>query len=817
MLSECKDLDGYFQQYGDVLGNRAMAALQPLHMPGKDKDVPGIEEVHAHVHKTRPGSPGIFGRQRDTISGKTKALRRQKGVFLAAKPGTGKSLMGAATAHVHAGGKAYRALVMCPDHLIKKWVREIERTCPGVKVRMFDDWREMLKLVDQHGPTRTTTTTGTPGSGDTKGPVSIGPGPHYEAGKFIDQPYQTEERAITPRTTSGVTVQHSRAVLQPQCSEWWIVGRDQCKGDPTWETRVTKKRQDYVHVATCPRCGHVVSDKEGNPKAYLEVIRSKKKLECKGVIERYFMEGDDCKVSLRPCKEPLWQFVAARTKEEREARKIRRTELHMECGTAPYRWPMYRSIKGRMNKQIDYLLLDEVHELKGGDDVAQANAAGAFISRSKKVIALTGTIIGGYADHLFPIMMRMCPQSLVADGFGWEDFSKFNAKYGRIETVIHTKVSKSKNSEEYGRSNSHSKGKTSTNVRKIRKPGIMPQLYGDHLIDKCVFLSLEEVSEGLPSLMETIIPIALSQEQEEAYRPLEGWLRSTVKQMMAMGDKRLLATMLENLLYYPDHPYGWPTISTEDKGSFDPVDLDPRTIYPKEETLKSICLSETAQGRQTWVYIQRVNDRDVAGRIHKILTDAGLRSAIMRSSVSPREREEWIYKKGRDLDVCISHPDLVKTGLDLFAPDGNHNFPTLVFHQTGYQTFTMMQAKCRSWRIGQTLPCKTIFLYYRGSMQELAMGHIGKKTAACEAIDGKFSADGLAAMAGDEDATMALAKALVDRVKGAVDTSWTKNLGFDQTPVAAKPRPIVVPQSVTFTQDDFATLARIQAMMKGAS
>ncbi len=32
----------------------------------------------------------------------------------------------------------YRAIVLCPDHLIPKWKDELEETVPGVKVPMFD-------------------------------------------------------------------------------------------------------------------------------------------------------------------------------------------------------------------------------------------------------------------------------------------------------------------------------------------------------------------------------------------------------------------------------------------------------------------------------------------------------------------------------------------------------------------------------------------------------------------------------------------------------------------------------------------------------
>ena len=66
--------------------------------------------------------------------------------MLVTEPGSGKTLMGMLTINQHAqrsirrGGRNgdYRAIVLCPDHLCKKWKAELEETIPGVKVTMFD-------------------------------------------------------------------------------------------------------------------------------------------------------------------------------------------------------------------------------------------------------------------------------------------------------------------------------------------------------------------------------------------------------------------------------------------------------------------------------------------------------------------------------------------------------------------------------------------------------------------------------------------------------------------------------------------------------
>ncbi len=50
------------------------------------------------------------------------------------------------------------------------------------------------------------------------------------------------------------------------------------------------------------------------------------------------------------------------------------------------------------------------------------------------------------------------------------------------------------------------------------------------------------------------------------------------------------------------------------------------------------------------------------------------------------------------------------------------------------------------------------YLYYKDTIQHRAMNLMSKKMAAALALEGEFSEDGLAAVAGDDNMQMALAK-----------------------------------------------------------
>lgn len=56
-----------------------------------------------------------------------------------------------------------------------------------------------------------------------------------------------------------------------------------------------------------------------------------------------------------------------------------------------------------------------------------------------------------------------------------------------------------------------------TTVKSVR-PGVMLILFGRHLIDKAVFLSLAEVADNLPPLEEECVPVGIDAELANAYQ-----------------------------------------------------------------------------------------------------------------------------------------------------------------------------------------------------------------------------------------------------------------------------------------------------------
>ena len=107
----------------------------------------------------------------------------------------------------------------------------------------------------------------------------------------------------------------------------------------------------------------------------------------------------------------------------------------------------------------------------------------------------------------------------------------------------------------------------------------------------------------------------------------------------------------------------------------------------------------------------------------------------------------------------ICNPRLVETGLDLL------DFPSIVFYQCGYSTYTLRQASRRSWRITQKEPVKVYYLTYSETMQTRAMKLIATKLETSLALEGELTDKGLSALSESSDSmTRELARALVEQI-----------------------------------------------------
>jgi hypothetical protein len=696
---------------------------------------------------------------------------------------------------------------MAPNHLIDKWEREILMAVPGAWVRTFnrsdenaadDSFKEVMQYIDACRQPRATLAP-LPDVEAGTCDVSTDIGPHSVNGVLVDRPYSVETIPAKKRRRDRSDRGRWR---KPWCPEWVIIGRNQAKQEPDWQalgerrfafapgvksTRLvgmeevtgpdgkpvrrmgeTVMRAIYRQVLTCPKCGCQVFFSPDELAKKQENCRIKTLREI-GTEDRKGGGGLDV---IAPIPSDLSESKYGDTvkHKDRSYKVVRCNEPLWQWTPRPRKWAPARLIHKQARGLFDYMILDEMHEEKEAHS-GQAVAAGKIMRSARRILGLTGTLIGGYAHHLFPLLMRMAPHSLVQDGFEWGGEMGFTKLYGRIDTTIVTKYGKG------GGSRQVSRGRGQTSMRKDVdedkdekkdvKPGVMPTFFGKHLIDKAIFIGLDEMADDLPELVDddrSLIAVDMDGPLKDEYDRVQVELVSENTRLLQKGSSKLLSAMLRTLLEYPDKPFGWkgPFPNTDAVGYFvesskrtvnswanvcQPADLDESVVYAKEQALYELCMREAAEGRQVWVYCTQTGKRDVQTRLAGILKRGGLKVKVLRSaSVDTYSREAWIKKNGPDLDVAISHPELVSTGLDFFDKAGTFNFCTIAFFEGDYRVNLIRQAGRRHWRIGQQRECRTYYLYYRGTMQERQVQHVGAKYAASKSLEGKFSAEGLAAL-----------------------------------------------------------------------
>jgi SNF2 family DNA or RNA helicase len=639
------------------------------------------------------------------ITGTAKYLRKAKAARIVAECGAGKTYMALGTIQVLADGHPSTTLVMCPSHITHKWAREALVTVPRARTFLIEDMRN---------------------GGDPKKPHGICEVKLHK-GRIV---YEGLRLSLAELRSLG------RKEWRKRCSApaFFITGKDKGKLGYFWE-------HAYLNAKSGPNLGGVINpdtgvailDSERQKLTHLDFVDKIKLFESVALPQ-----GGTTRYSA------LWQA---------DRNRIQRM--------APIEY-----IGRYMGGWFDFAIADELHQLAG--DTAQGNGLGVLGRAAKRLIALTGTLMGGYADDLFNIFWRMEPRIMASEGFAYGGPGRrdFQQQYGVLETIEKVR----------DMDNACSRA-TKKTIHVLKKPGASPLLFGKFLMNTTAFLSLEDIADNLPRYDESVLSVEMDEEHAKAYEELEEDIRAAMR--AHRGNKSLMSILLNTLLLYPDHPYGFEDIWAR---AFDaqskeyvrflvttPQNLTEDRLYAKERALIADIREELRQGRRCQVYATYTGEKDVTLRLETVLRQAGFRVAVLRSSVATDKREEWYERQLKaGVEVVICHPKLVETGLDLLA------FPTLYFYETGYSLHTLRQASRRSWRIGQRHAVRVKFLTYTGTMQETCLRLMGKKMLVALMMEGKFSGEGLQSLDTDEDLMSAMARELVEKagVGESADALW---------------------------------------------
>lgn len=678
-----KGMDEYFTKYGHTIVDNLRQKLNPL-SPLKDR----VEEA-ALLHKR------LYPQQCAITNGVVELMNVSSYGIVNCGCGTGKTIMVCTSveaffyrkylqvhkdmtlkdAYLDPEAVKYRNIVMCPSHLIDKWTREIEDEIPYAKVTVVRGINELGRLL-RRGRKRTGKEFYILSKDTGKLSYSLYPQPYQVKRKYVHV-------HICKQCRSQVPFLPKRA-CGCGCTEWE-------------DTEI----EFYGTGLVCPECGELLYSltrsvkfrkRNGQDTSVLQPLdfanMTEANKECRWCHAKLWVPACEPVQNIfgnRKKSNPKWVRIshyANRAKRNMKTVWVLKKEIRnylLENGLqeedirycsiyGPRRFAPASYIKKKLKGYFDFAIFDEVHELKGGG-TAQGIAMHSIIKASKKQLGLTGTIAGGYANHIFYLLFRFDPAMMIRKGFiyGPAGEMKFSEMYGTIETVYEC-------NKEDSIHNVSSRGRVLTSPKCT--PGISPLIFSEFLMGKAVFLDLSDMSRYLPDYKEEVRFVPLEDEIKEEYSRVTRDLKKLIK---TKEGKMILSSYLQFALSYTDKPYCRRAIVSPSEGhilarpkSFEAL-IENDMLLNKEQYLVDMINSELGENRNVFVFCEYTGEADsnVSNRLKEVIEKncvlARYKTIILESrSPQASDREAWMHKKAEEgTRVFITNPKCVETGIDL--------------------------------------------------------------------------------------------------------------------------------------------------------
>jgi hypothetical protein len=500
---------------------------------------------------------------------------------------------------------AYPAIVLCPPHLVPKWIREIEETVPGAKAMELtrigrnaddpddvNDVRRFLKL--------------------------------YKSGELGNKPVA-------------------------------VIAHTSAKYGAGWEHTVLRKKfvddeEGRVFTAICcPSCGSPIQiDLPGGfvkVASTLDDLGDKRRF-CEAEISGYELdehkhlkrdEHGNPVWGKRKCGTPLFQFTGRR-------------------------WSIADYIAKHARGKFKLLIADEVHSFKGKAS-DRGIAFHQLVEATKYTLTLTGTFFGGKSTSIFWLLHRL--NAGVRKDFAFNDEKRWARLYGVLEMTRKSKRAEEDGDEDgftgnrrYQNQAKEQPGISPAIVNRLLDTTVFLSLKDlglalPHYAEEVVTLEMTDKQSSQYRVMaKKLYDLAIKNR-----RYLSTWLQWTLA--------RPNSAFRDEVVEVDEVNRKGEVIRRKELMEL-PAVVDGEPM-PKESWLVDFCRAERQQGRKVLIYLRQTGTRDIQDRILKVLRDGGVRAEVLTSGVNPRKREEWIAKRVVGLDALVVNPRLVETGLDLVA------------------------------------------------------------------------------------------------------------------------------------------------------
>jgi hypothetical protein len=749
IIQDVNGLTEFMKSHGEKIAAHVLETHKPLYNLDPTVGEINILDTLGTRRKPLPGQEraGLLPAQRHAAAALARSIRKNGVANCQAEMGSGKTTI---TTGVLELLDAYPAIVLCPPHLVPKWIREIEEVIPGAHAQ---ELRRIGRNKDQAFDVN-------------------------DVRDFLDQYQQANQMA---QRTGGT---------KPK----WVavVAHTSAKFGAGWQPAVvSRKTRDplsggVVEACACPGCGKLVLvDRDGFNAPVINASElAEKRQFCHNQVPGWELDPDgrikrdatgDSVWGTRPCGTPLFEFNGAR------------------------RHSISEYITKHAKGAFKLLIADEVHQFKSKSS-DRGVAFHHLVTAAKWTLTLTGTFFGGKSTSIFWLLHRL--NHGVRRDFAFHDEKRWARLYGVLETT--RRRSRNEDADEDG---VYTGNRRYHNQAK-EQPGVSPAIVS-RLLDTTIFLTLKDLNLALPVYKEEVVTLDMLEDQEQQYREMDSSLKQLAKQ-----SNRYLSTWLQWSLARPNSAFRDEVVVIDDVNDesgksirkvplmeLPAINPNGHKWLPKENWLADFCKLEKQQGRKVLIYVRQTGTRDIQDRVQMPLQANGLRVSILGGNVDPRKREEWIAKRVNTIDAMICNPRLVETGLDLVQ------FSTVVFFEIEYSLYTLWQSVRRVWRLGQTQPVKAIFSVYNSAMEATALALMGRKMKAAQLVYG----DEVGGAIVPEEEGDFLTQLARDVLEGAklfdLQTLFADDAQVSHNPMGSltTPSAVIVPGPKVMTWDDWVS------------
>lgn len=705
----------YLNTFGVLIAERIKSQFQPLFDPATENISPEILAINENIKKNVGYS--LYDAQLAVCEAHKRCLEKKKATLCIAECGSGKTKIGITALHAYQQRNVknnqslkHFNVILCPSHMTKKWVREIEETLPNTFAVVINSITELKEVYSAY-------------ENDSKTCYII-----ISKEKARDG-YMKRPAAAWNRLRQAFVCPECHKVIEMDLIDEGSKYR--VKADPLFFKRENKQNHK------CDNCGSLL----------WTVLQPDEQSEWVKVSKFGFVHREHAADYLEGVKKTSALYQAIED-------IANNPDRHFVNAGAYRRFPLSTYIKQKMKGKIDGLIVDELHNYNNNS--GQGDAMGELFQAAKKVVGMTATLINGYSSGIFHLLYRIAPDLMLKDGKRYEKSADFNNEYGVTESVYEIAAP------DYNSNRRTSKKK----IRERQLPGVSPLVYSRFLMDSAAFLCLNDMGKSLPEYEEIPVQLHMNEEVGREYHRLENEFKTVLRSQKDIS-KMVLSSYLGLLTVYPDQPYNQKPIYNPITGNelVIPKDISSfNELHEKDYSVLDIVEKKTSAGERVLIYTSWIRT-DTQEKLQKLLTEKGYRVCTLTASVPPNKREEWVENQVKNgIQVLITNPSLVESGLDL------NYFTTLYYYNIAYNLFTLRQSSRRSWRINQKAPrIEVYFSYYEGTMQNRAIRLMASKLAVAGIIEGNFSDEGLAAMSDCSDMTTALARELTQGIRDEVE------------------------------------------------